>query len=272
MAAFLQLFSSLNALPTWWKDGGYASSGPGLILSLRSSRWCSHHGTLAVVVADGIPGIAAVGVVYADPSRDKLVHAKLFLVRLLLSVRSFYNCRAQVKQMLFSNNNLNLNRYLRLMLLAGTDICLAILLGIWVLWVNVKVCRERSGILNRDNVIRPVELDWSAGVFQARHHPSRLHLQKLHTETQLVFIFFPDASASTLTYLDVEKSLGSATLFVDLSMGIIPDYKEEADSNEPSNSDPSDSGSSCAQRYCLLFAPRHTFIAKFLQTIQPKAV
>ncbi|KAJ6508158.1 hypothetical protein C8R45DRAFT_436762 [Mycena sanguinolenta] len=41
--------------------------------------------------------------------------------------------------MLSSNNNLNLNRYLHLMLLAGIDICLAIPLGIWVLWVNVKV-------------------------------------------------------------------------------------------------------------------------------------
>ncbi|KAJ6479760.1 hypothetical protein C8R45DRAFT_1155950 [Mycena sanguinolenta] len=43
------------------------------------------------------------------------------------------------RDMLSSNNNLNLNRYLRLMLLAGTNICLAIPLGIWVLWVNVKV-------------------------------------------------------------------------------------------------------------------------------------
>ncbi|KAJ6494556.1 hypothetical protein C8R45DRAFT_1073037 [Mycena sanguinolenta] len=223
-------------------------------------------GSLAVVVvvADGIPGTAAVDVVYADPSRDKLVHTPP-------ECQIILQLRAQVKPMLSSNNSLNLNRYLHLILLAGTNICLAILLRIWVLWVNVKVvpgviwrsdvydvaslrddplahrhgfaavlrvlwlcgrgneelplgiqwCRERRGILNRDNVIRPVELDWSA-----------------------------DASVGTLTYLDVEKSQGSATSFVDLSMGIIPDYKEEADSSDPSDSDLSDSGSSlCAMAH-----------------------
>jgi pheromone a factor receptor len=62
------------------------------------------------------------------------------LIRLLvLSIKSFYHRRAQFKELLASNNNLNLNRYVRLMCLASTDLLFTIPLAIWVLWVNVKV-------------------------------------------------------------------------------------------------------------------------------------
>jgi hypothetical protein len=40
---------------------------------------------------------------------------------------------------LSANKNLNLNRYVRLMALASTDLPLTMPMGIWVLWVNVRV-------------------------------------------------------------------------------------------------------------------------------------
>ncbi|KAF7344883.1 Pheromone B alpha 1 receptor [Mycena venus] len=58
----------------------------------------------------------------------------------VLSIKSFYHSRAQFKELLSSsNNNLNLNRYVRLMLLASTDLLCTVPLGIYVLWVNVHV-------------------------------------------------------------------------------------------------------------------------------------
>jgi pheromone a factor receptor len=50
----------------------------------------------------------------------------------VLSFRSSYASRAQFKELLSSSNS-NLNRYVRLMLLAGTDIAMTIPLSIWVL-------------------------------------------------------------------------------------------------------------------------------------------
>ncbi|KAF8145345.1 pheromone B alpha 1 receptor [Mycena galopus ATCC 62051] len=89
--------------------------------------------------------IGCLGETYETPVAIVLFHLPPILVGCVsgvycvLSIKSFYYCRAQVKQLLSSNKNLNLNRYLRLMLLAGTDLCLTIPLGIWVLVVNVKV-------------------------------------------------------------------------------------------------------------------------------------
>ncbi|KAF7373125.1 Pheromone B alpha 1 receptor [Mycena sanguinolenta] len=59
----------------------------------------------------------------------------------ILSIRALARQRTQFKALLASsaNANLTLNRYLRLMLLAATDLLCTIPLGIWVLWVNVKV-------------------------------------------------------------------------------------------------------------------------------------
>ncbi|KAJ7019739.1 pheromone A receptor-domain-containing protein [Mycena alexandri] len=52
----------------------------------------------------------------------------------VLSIKSFYHSRAQFKELLSSNKNLNLNRYVRLMCLASTDLMFTIPLAIWTLW------------------------------------------------------------------------------------------------------------------------------------------
>jgi hypothetical protein len=60
----------------------------------------------------------------------------------VFSIKSFNASHVQLRDLLSSspNFNLSMNRYLRLMLLAGTDLLFCVPLGIWVLWVNVKVC------------------------------------------------------------------------------------------------------------------------------------
>ncbi|KAJ7145534.1 pheromone A receptor-domain-containing protein [Mycena epipterygia] len=58
----------------------------------------------------------------------------------VLSIRAFYASRAESKEFLFSSdNNLNLNRYVRLMALASTDLLLTIPLSIYVLYINTSV-------------------------------------------------------------------------------------------------------------------------------------
>ncbi|KAF7374515.1 Pheromone B alpha 1 receptor [Mycena sanguinolenta] len=235
----------------------------------------------------------------------------------ILSIRSFYNCRTQVKQLLTSNHNLNLNRYLRLMFLAGTDLCFTIPLGIWVLWVNAKVVGispwiswddthsnfsrvvQVPGVIWRSDIYDVASLEttrWltvaasllffaffgfadeamknyrsafysvakrmgystmtmSSGqlsstgpqVSTGRGATIPVFIRKNTTQKRDSFDSFSDVSASAgaLTYLDKEKSFGGATSFGDISMGIIPDYKEEADGSDLSDSEPS-SGSSRA--------------------------
>jgi pheromone a factor receptor len=58
-----------------------------------------------------------------------------------LSIKAFYHSRAQFKELLMSsnNNNLNLNRYVRLMCLASTDVLCSVPLASYVLWTNTSV-------------------------------------------------------------------------------------------------------------------------------------
>ncbi|KAJ6600325.1 pheromone B alpha 1 receptor [Mycena vulgaris] len=89
--------------------------------------------------------VGCLGETFETPVAIVLFHMPPILVGCIsavycvLSIKSFYASRSQFKELLSSNNNLNLNRYVRLMCLASTDLLLTIPLGIWVLWVNVRV-------------------------------------------------------------------------------------------------------------------------------------
>ncbi|KAJ6458070.1 putative pheromone receptor [Mycena vitilis] len=89
--------------------------------------------------------IGCLGETFETPVAVVLFHLPPILVGCvsavycILSIRSFYRSRVQLKELLSSNNNLNLNRYVRLMCLASTDLLFTIPLSIWVLWVNVSV-------------------------------------------------------------------------------------------------------------------------------------
>ncbi|KAJ7882700.1 pheromone A receptor-domain-containing protein [Mycena leptocephala] len=65
----------------------------------------------------------------------------------LLGIKSFYNSRAQFRLLLSAaaHANLNLNRYIRLMALASTDLLLAIPLASFVLYSNVAVTGSAPG-------------------------------------------------------------------------------------------------------------------------------
>ncbi|KAJ7809993.1 pheromone B alpha 1 receptor [Mycena olivaceomarginata] len=89
--------------------------------------------------------VGCIGETFETPVAIVLFHLPPLLVGCVsavycvLSIRAFYATRAQFKELLSSSNNLNLNRYVRLMLLAGTDIAMTIPLSIWVLWVNARI-------------------------------------------------------------------------------------------------------------------------------------
>ncbi|KAJ7822241.1 pheromone B alpha 1 receptor [Mycena leptocephala] len=89
--------------------------------------------------------IGCLGETYETPVAVVLFHLPPILigavsaVYCILSIRSFYHSRSQFKELLSANKNLNLNRYVRLMALASTDLLLTMPMGIWVLWVNVRV-------------------------------------------------------------------------------------------------------------------------------------
>ncbi|KAJ6542964.1 pheromone A receptor-domain-containing protein [Mycena capillaripes] len=88
--------------------------------------------------------IGCLGETYETPVAIVLFHLPPVLVGAVsavycvLSIKSFYQSRSQFKELLSANKNLNLNRYIRLMCLASTDLLCTIPLGIWVLWVNAK--------------------------------------------------------------------------------------------------------------------------------------
>ncbi|KAG6815414.1 hypothetical protein H0H87_002092 [Tephrocybe sp. NHM501043] len=52
----------------------------------------------------------------------------------ILSIRAFAKSRRQFKELLSGSNNLNSNRYLRLMLLAGIETCLTVPLGLFAIY------------------------------------------------------------------------------------------------------------------------------------------
>ncbi|KAJ6498392.1 pheromone A receptor-domain-containing protein [Mycena vitilis] len=89
--------------------------------------------------------IGCLGETFETPVAVVLFHLPPILLGLIsavyctLSIRAFHRSRAQFKELLSSNTNLNLNRYARLMALAATDLLLTIPLSVWVLYVNAAV-------------------------------------------------------------------------------------------------------------------------------------
>lgn len=56
----------------------------------------------------------------------------------VLSIRAFNKRRLQFKELLSGNNNLNSNRYFRLMCLAGVEVVCMVPLGCWAMYLDVK--------------------------------------------------------------------------------------------------------------------------------------
>ncbi|EED83216.1 hypothetical fungal pheromone GPCR, STE3-type [Postia placenta Mad-698-R] len=69
---------------------------------------------------------------YATPIYIGLVSA----VYAALTIRAFYKRHKQIRELMSANSSLKFNRYFRLMVLAGIEICLTIPLGIWTLVSN----------------------------------------------------------------------------------------------------------------------------------------
>src|ERR1700761_7434691 len=57
----------------------------------------------------------------------------------ICSIRSFYRSRTQFKALLSSNNNLSVNRYIRLMCLAATDLLCTVPISIWIIVTEASV-------------------------------------------------------------------------------------------------------------------------------------
>ncbi|KAF8630088.1 hypothetical protein AX17_005486 [Amanita inopinata Kibby_2008] len=76
----------------------------------------------------------AVLLVYISPVLIGLVSAT-YCVR---SIKLLNESRSQFKEVLSNNSNLNTDRYIRLMLLAGIDVALTVPLGSWALYLNIK--------------------------------------------------------------------------------------------------------------------------------------
>ncbi|KAJ7189820.1 putative pheromone receptor [Mycena pura] len=57
----------------------------------------------------------------------------------ICSIRSFYRSRAQFKAFLSSSNNLTVNRYIRLMCLAATDLLCTVPISIWIIVTEASV-------------------------------------------------------------------------------------------------------------------------------------
>ncbi|KAJ6501198.1 pheromone B alpha 1 receptor, partial [Mycena vitilis] len=123
--------------------------------------------------------IGCLGETFETPVAVVLFHLPPILVGCVsavyctLSIRSFYRSRVQLKELLSSNNNLNLNRYIRLMCLASTDLLFTIPLSIWVLWVNVSVVGLSPWVSwadthsNFSRVVQVPGVFWRADVYTA---------------------------------------------------------------------------------------------------------
>ncbi|KAK7039959.1 GPCR fungal pheromone mating factor [Favolaschia claudopus] len=90
--------------------------------------------------------IGCLGETYETPVAVVLFHLPPIIVGCVsavcctISIKRLYHSRAQLKELFSStNSNLNLNRYIRLMLLACTNLFMTIPLSIWVLWVDVRI-------------------------------------------------------------------------------------------------------------------------------------
>ncbi|KAJ7622027.1 pheromone B alpha 1 receptor [Roridomyces roridus] len=124
--------------------------------------------------------VGCLGETFETPVAVVLYHLPPIIVGLvsgvycILSIKNFYRSRAQFKEFLgSSNSNLNLNRYIRLMCLASTDLFLTVPLGIYTLWVNAKVFGIAPWISWEDthsNFSRVVQfpgIEWRADPFSA---------------------------------------------------------------------------------------------------------
>jgi pheromone a factor receptor len=112
--------------------------------------------------------IGAVSAVYCSVSplfpsfspsllEHKLIHPPF----LVLSSKSFYCSRAQFKELLSANKNLNLNCYVSLMALASTDLLLTVPLATFVLDSNVAIISLSPWISSADthsNFLRGVQV------------------------------------------------------------------------------------------------------------------
>ncbi|KAJ7482126.1 pheromone B alpha 1 receptor [Mycena galericulata] len=89
--------------------------------------------------------VGCLGETFETPVSIILFHVPPILLGLVsaiycvFSIKASYHRRAEFKELLSLHNNLNLNRYVRLMLLASTDLFITTPLACWVLWVNVGV-------------------------------------------------------------------------------------------------------------------------------------
>ncbi|KAJ7931936.1 GPCR fungal pheromone mating factor, partial [Mycena leptocephala] len=85
--------------------------------------------------------IGCLGETYETPLAVVLFHLPLARPLRLLSIKSIYHSRSQFRLFLSTSAhaNLNLNRYLRLMALAATDLLLTVPLATFVLCSNVAV-------------------------------------------------------------------------------------------------------------------------------------
>ncbi|KAJ7436623.1 pheromone receptor, partial [Mycena latifolia] len=89
--------------------------------------------------------VGCLGETFETPVTIILFHLPPILVGLVsavycvLIIKVFYHSRAQFMEFLSSNNNLDMNRYVRLMCLASTDLFLTIPLGIFILYANVAI-------------------------------------------------------------------------------------------------------------------------------------
>ncbi|KAJ7482124.1 pheromone B alpha 1 receptor [Mycena galericulata] len=91
--------------------------------------------------------VGCLGETFETPVSIILFHVPPILLGLVSAIycgknhciKASYHRRAEFKELLSLHNNLNLNRYVRLMLLASTDLFITTPLACWVLWVNVGV-------------------------------------------------------------------------------------------------------------------------------------
>jgi pheromone a factor receptor len=67
----------------------------------------------------------------------------------ILSIKLFYRSRAQFKVLLSANKNLDLNRYVRLMVLASTILLLTVPLATFVLYSNVAITGLSPWVMGR---------------------------------------------------------------------------------------------------------------------------
>ncbi|KAJ7153329.1 pheromone B alpha 1 receptor [Mycena filopes] len=181
--------------------------------------------------------IGCLGETFETPVAVALFHLPPILVSCVsavysaLSTRSFYHSRAQLKELLSESDtpNLNLNRYVRLMLLASTNLLLSVPAGVWVLWVNVRIVGLRpwvSWAATHSHFSRVVSVPgffWRADVYTA----TSLETTRWLTVgcAFLFFAFFGFADEAVRNYRGafgaVARRLGFATATAEAGAGSV---------------------------------------------------